>query len=168
LGGLLIAGSIGALAYARQQHQLMESAAQKVAGRSLDSLNVASLRRRLNRSLMLQEAQNEAIIDGEDLTIRWKCIGYCRADRETSIEFSIDTDNNIPFDELNCFAYDLRRDPEKTHRIPGEQVENLPLAPRWIEQCLPACAFSILKVRVECVLDRDAFWLFFWLLAIFD
>ena len=62
----MLASSIGALAYARRQHELMESAALEVAGRSLDSLNIASLRRRLNRSLMIQEAQNEAIIDGDD------------------------------------------------------------------------------------------------------
>jgi len=117
VGGLMLVGSLGAFAYARRQHELMESAALEVAGRSLDSLNIASLRRRLNRSLMIQDAQNEAIIDGENLTIRWKCIGYCRADRETSIEFSIDTDNHIPFNELNCFASDLRHDPAKTHRI---------------------------------------------------
>jgi hypothetical protein len=116
-GGLMLATSIVALAYARRQRELVESAALKVAGRSLDSLNVASLRRRLNRSLIIEEAQNEANIDGEDLTIRWECTGYCRADSETSIEFSIDADNNIPFDELNCFAYDLRHDPKKTHRI---------------------------------------------------
>jgi hypothetical protein len=117
IGGLMLAGSIGAVAYAARQHELVESAALKVAGRSLDSLNMATLRRRLNRSLIIQEAQNEAIIDGEDLTITWKCIGYCRTDRETSIEFSIDTDSNIPFDALNCFAYDLMHDPNETHRI---------------------------------------------------
>jgi hypothetical protein len=95
----------------------MESAVLKVAGRSIDSLNMASLRRRVNRSLVIQEAHNTATVDGENITITWTCAGYCRADRETSIEFSIDSDNNIPFDELDCFAHDLEHDPEGRHRI---------------------------------------------------
>jgi hypothetical protein len=117
LGGVMVLTSIGAIAYARRQRELVESAVLKVAGRSIDSLNMASLRRRRNRSLVIQEAHNTAVIDGADLKITWECTGYCRADRETSIEFSIDADNNIPFDELNCFAYDLQRDPKARHRI---------------------------------------------------
>ena len=117
IGGVMLVASIGSLAYARRQRQLVESAVLKVAGRSLDSLNLASLRRRLNRTLFIQETHNTAVIDGENLTLSWRCVGYCRADRETSIEFSIDSDNNVPFDELNCFAYDLQNDPEKRHRI---------------------------------------------------
>jgi hypothetical protein len=64
-----------------------------------------------------QLVQNEAIVDGENLTVRWKCSGYCRAARETVIEFSIDADNYVPFDRLRCFAYDLRQDPAQRHRI---------------------------------------------------
>jgi hypothetical protein len=117
LGGVMLVGSIGAIAYAMRQRQRVESAVLKVAGRSIDSLNMASLRRRVNKSLVIQEAHNTAIVDGEDITITWTCAGYCRADRETSIEFSIDSDNNPPFDELDCFAHDLEHDPERRHRI---------------------------------------------------
>jgi hypothetical protein len=42
--------------------------------------------------------ENLAVIDGEDLSVTWKCSGYCRADRETALEFSIDADATIPFD----------------------------------------------------------------------
>ena len=117
LGGLMILGSIGAIAYARRQRQLVESAVLKVAGRSVDSLNMAGLRRRFNRSLTIQEAHNTALIDGENLSLNWRCAGYCRATRATEIEFSIDSDNNIPFDELDCFAFDLLHDPKRRHRI---------------------------------------------------
>jgi hypothetical protein len=109
--------SICTLAYANGQRELVNDAAVKVAGRSIDSLNVASLRRHLNRSLVIQEAKNFAVIDGEDLAITWECTGYCRADRETVMEFSIDADTNVPFNSLECFAYDLRRDPKRRHRI---------------------------------------------------
>jgi len=116
--GLIVAfGSVSALIYARKQRLLVKSAALKVAGRSIDSLNMASLRRRTNRSLVIQEAKNLAIIDGEDLAITWQCIGYCRADKETAIEFSIDADTHTPFNDLDCFAYDLRQDPKRRHRI---------------------------------------------------
>jgi hypothetical protein len=116
--GLLVAvGSVSALIYARKQRLLVKSAVLKVAGRSIDSLNMASLRRRTNRSLVIQEAKNLAIIDGEDLAITWQCTGYCRADQETVMEFSIDADTHTPFNDLDCFAYDLRRDPKRRHRI---------------------------------------------------
>lgn len=117
IGALLVAGSIIAIAYGRKQRDLLNLAALRIDGRSIDSLNLASLRRRLNRSLVIQEAQNVATIRGEDLTISWQCAGYCRAEQESAIEFSIDADNNIPFGELECVAYDLHNDPGKNHKI---------------------------------------------------
>jgi hypothetical protein len=113
--GARAAGAAGRIH--QKQRQLLKAAGLKVAGRSIDSLNVASLRRHLNRSLVIQRAENLAFIDGEDLTVTWKCSGYCQADRETAMEFSIDADTNTPFDELDCFAYDLKCDPRKQHRI---------------------------------------------------
>jgi hypothetical protein len=117
IGAVVVAGSIGTVSYAKRQRDLLQSAALRVDGQSIDSLNLASLRRRLNRSLVIQQAENLAVIDGEDLTVLWKCVGYCRADRETAIEFSIDADANIPFAELDCVAFDLRHDPQKQHGI---------------------------------------------------
>jgi hypothetical protein len=116
-GVLLFLVSVGAVLYARRQRQLLLSAAIKVDGRSIDALNIASLRRRLNRSLVIQEAHHLAEIDGEDLSITWQYSGYCRAACETAIEFSIDTDNNIPFENLRCFGYDLGHDPHRKHPI---------------------------------------------------
>jgi hypothetical protein len=117
IGALLVIGSVATILYAHREHRRLLLAGVMVAGRSIDSLNVASLRRRLNRSLVIQEARHLAIIDKEDLTITWHYAGYCRADQETSIDFSIDADNNVPFDKLDCFAYDLRHDPQRNHKI---------------------------------------------------
>ena len=41
----------------------------------------------------------------------------CRAEQETAMEFSIDAECNIPFDLLDCGAYDLACDPDKAHAI---------------------------------------------------
>jgi hypothetical protein len=71
LGGIMAVASICAIAYAARQRERLESAVLKVAGRSIDSLNMAGLRRRVNRSLMIQEAENTATIDGENLMITW-------------------------------------------------------------------------------------------------
>jgi hypothetical protein len=57
VGALLSLASISALAYAHRQRAIIESASLSVSGRSLDSLNVARLRRRLNRSLVIQRAE---------------------------------------------------------------------------------------------------------------
>ena len=117
LGSLLLAGSLAALVYAERQRQKLKLAAVKIEGRSIDSLNLASLGRRLNRSLIVQEAEQEATIKGEDMVISWRYRGYCRAPHEAVAEFSIDTDNYIPFERLDCFAFDLQHDPKRVHRI---------------------------------------------------
>src|SRR5262249_21965189 len=54
---------------------------------------------------------------GENLGFVWRYAGYCRASHESAVEFSIDMDNHVPFEHLDCYAYDLRNDPQRTHRI---------------------------------------------------
>src|ERR1022692_593504 len=117
LGLLLVAGSVAALLYARRQRQRLRLARVTIEGRSIDSLNAASLGRRLNRSLIIQEADQVATISGEDMVMTWRYSGYCRAPHEAAIELSIDSDNNIPFERLHCYAYDLQHDPYRMHRI---------------------------------------------------
>lgn len=116
-GFLLAAVSVTSLLYARRQRVRLKSASVKIEGRSIDSLNVASLGRRLNRSLVVQEADQVATIKGEDMVVTWRYSGYCRASHESAVEFSIDADNHIPFSRLECYAYDLRNDPHRQHRI---------------------------------------------------
>ena len=103
--------------YAWRERRTVKSATVKIEGRSIDSLNIANLRRRINQSLVIQEGEQLARIEGEDLTMTWRYTGYCRAEQETAMEFSVDSDNNVPFDELRCVAYDLRRDPGMQHKI---------------------------------------------------
>ena len=117
IGVLIVVGSVCVLIYARKQAMLVKSGTLKVGGRSIDSLNMARLRRRTNGSLVVQRADYRAVIDGEDLAMTWKVSGYCQAASETAIEFSIDADTNIPFDDLDCVGYDLRRDPGRRHPI---------------------------------------------------
>lgn len=117
LGLLLVAASVAALLYARRQRQRLRLAAVTIEGRSIDSLNAASLGRRLNRSLIVQEADQVATINGEDMVVTWRYSGYCRAPHEAAVEFSIDTDSHVPFERLECFAYDLRHDPKRIHQI---------------------------------------------------
>jgi hypothetical protein len=114
---LVVVASAALALYARRQRQFVTAAEVKVEDLSIDSLNVANLRRRLNRSLVIQEADHVALINGEDLTVTWRYPGYCRAKQETVIEFRIDTDNNVPFEQLDCVAFDLRRDRQRTHEI---------------------------------------------------
>ena len=117
IGAALLTGSVVAVAYASKQHRLLAEAAVRVEGRTIDSLNVATLQRRVNRNLFLQEARTVAVIRREDLSLSWDCAGYCRAGAESSIAFSIDADNNIPFAELKCFAFDLLNDPTRKYPI---------------------------------------------------
>ncbi len=54
-GAIVAIMSIGALTYAHQQRARLKAASIKIAERSIDSLNAASLRRRLNRSLVIEK-----------------------------------------------------------------------------------------------------------------
>lgn len=116
--GLFCVGiSIASLATASRGRRLLRSAAIHLEGHNLDSLNLANLRRRLNRSLVVQRAYHLAKIDGKNLTVSWQYDGYCAADKETSMEFSIDAETHIPFSQLDCYAFDLTHDPQCLHKI---------------------------------------------------
>src|SRR5271168_651370 len=103
--------------YARRGRQALNAASIVIEGQSIDSLNIANLRRRVNRTFVIQEAHHTARITGEDLEITWKYTGFCRAKRETAMEFSIDSESGTSFEELNCVAYDLGHDPGMAHAI---------------------------------------------------
>ena len=117
LSTVFVLVAILAGAYAKGKQKVIDSASIKIDGLSIDSLNLANLRRRVNRSLTIQDVRHVARISGCDLNMTWRYAGFCRAQRETAIEFSVDADNNIPFDRLDCYAYDLKRDPHMSHRI---------------------------------------------------
>jgi hypothetical protein len=117
LGVLAAVTSIGALIYARHERVRFRAVFVTVEGRTIDCLSLATLRRRMNRSLTIQHAEHDATIHGEDLTATWHYAGYCHGISESSIEFSIDADSHIPFDDLACSAFDLVNDPRKEHPI---------------------------------------------------
>src|SRR5689334_10559511 len=71
IGVFSITAAITATAYARRERLLLGAAHIRLAGRNLDSLNVANLNRRLNRTLVIQQANQTVVIDGEDLTMVW-------------------------------------------------------------------------------------------------
>lgn len=102
---------------ARKSRLALDSASIMIEGHSIDSLNIANLRRRVSRTFVIQEACHTARIDGEDLEIAWKYSGYCRASRESAMTFSIDSDSSTSFEALNCRAFDLGRDAGMKHEI---------------------------------------------------
>ena len=134
VSALLLGVSLVSLLYARNKRQAVDAASIKIEGRSVDSLNIANLRRRVTQDLVVQEVEHVAQVEREDLKVTWKYSGYCRASHVSSIEFSLDSDSSIPFRELDCFAYDLRHDP-------GARAQNTPSPARFgwhIEEDLSA------------------------------
>jgi hypothetical protein len=117
MGAVFACASIIALVYARSQRLRVDAASVEIEGISIDSLNAANLRRRVSRSFFIQMVHHIVTISGADLEITWRYSGYCRGGRETAMEFSVDSANSIPFNRLDCFAYDLKRDPDKRHKI---------------------------------------------------
>lgn len=111
--GLAIAAGL----YARRERLARGAASTVIEGYSIDSLNMANLRRRLDRGFVVQDADHTARIKGEDLEITWKYSGYCRVGRASAFDFSIDSGAGTSFDDLNCVAYDLGHDPEMAREI---------------------------------------------------
>ena len=153
IGVLCLLGSLLALGYARSAGLAAKSAAVRIEGRSIDSLNLANLRRRVNRTLVVQAVHRQADIEGEDLRIASRYTGYCRAERETALQFGVDSDTNVPFDEMECFAYDLRRDPNMEHRIRplliGPDGSSKKIAVPFLEPLAPREPFDVL---LKCTL----------------
>jgi hypothetical protein len=109
--------SIAACFHARRGRMSLDAASTVIEGNSIDSLNIANLRRRVNRTFVIQEAHHTVRIEGEDMEITWKYSGYCRTARESTMEFSIDSEDSTAFDELDCVAFDLGHDPDMKHEI---------------------------------------------------
>jgi hypothetical protein len=111
--GLAIAAGL----YARRERLARDAASTVIEGFSIDSLNMANLRRRLDRDFVVQDADHTARIEGQDLSITWKYSGYCRAAKASAFDFSIDSAAGTSFHELDCVAYDLGHDPGMVHKI---------------------------------------------------
>ncbi len=114
---LVVCLSICAVFYGRHQRLALQAASTVIEGYSIDSLNMANMRRKVNKTFVIQDAHHTARIEGENLEITWKYSGYCRAKHETAMNFSVDSDANMSFEKLNCIAYDLGHDPEMRHQI---------------------------------------------------
>jgi len=152
---LFICLSISAVLYARRERVTLNAASTVIEGRSIDSLNIANLRRRLNRTFVIQEAHHTARIADEDLEITWRYSGYCRTDRASTMEFSIDSDHSIAFDKLNCVAYDLGHDPEMTHKISPVLVGTEGISKKISVPLLePLKANQSFSVLLKCTLPR--------------
>lgn len=145
---VLVVASLAAVFFARKQFRRVKSATITIEGRRIDSLNLANLNRNVNRSLVIQEAEQVATINGEDLAINWRYAGYCGAEKGTVIEFSIDSDNNVPFERLECAAYDLRRDPDMQHTIrpilAGPDGNSKKIVVPFLEPLASSEAFNVL------------------------
>ena len=112
-----VAAAVTAGVYARRERLALKSASTALEGYSIDSLNMANLRRRVNRTFVIQEADHTVRIEGEDMTIEWKYAGFCKTGRESAMEFSLDSEATVNFDDMDCVAFDLGHDPGMAHPI---------------------------------------------------
>jgi hypothetical protein len=152
---LFVSLSIIAGLYARNKRLALNAASTEIEGHSIDSLNIANLKRRVNRTVVIQEAHHTARIEGENLEITWQYSGYCKADRETSIDFSIDSDDSTAFENLDCVAFDLARDPGMAQPIRpllvGSEGISRKLSVPFLE---PLKAHDSFAVLLKCTLPR--------------
>jgi hypothetical protein len=152
---IVVCLSIATVLYARKQRLVLDAASTVIEGHSIDALNIANLRRRVNRALVVQKAQHTAKIEGEDLEITWRYSGYCKAKSESAIEFSVNSENSTAFSKLNCAAYDLGHDPEMRHGIQPLLVGPEGLSKRISVPFLrPLSVNQPFEVMLKCSLPR--------------
>jgi small basic protein len=114
---LFVCISIAMWWYARQRRVVLNLASTVIEGHSIDSLNIANLRRRVNQTFIVQTAHHKVRIEGENMELTWTYTGFCRTDQVSTMEFSIDSDEGTTFEQLHCVAFDLGHDPEMAHPI---------------------------------------------------
>lgn len=152
---LLVCFSIVAGLYARKKRLALNAASTEIEGHSIDSLNIANLKRRVNRTLVIQEALHTARIEGEDMEITLQYSGYCKVERETSIDFSIDSDDSTAFENLNCVVFDLVHDPNMMRPIRpllvGSEGISRKLSVPFLE---PLKAHDSFAVLLKCALPQ--------------
>jgi len=152
---LVVCLSILAVLYARKQRLALDAASTVIEGHSIDALNIANLRRRVNRMLFVQTALQTARIEGENLEITWRYSGYCKAASESAIEFTLNSESNTAFAKLNCIAYDLRDDPKMKHGIQPLLVGPEGLSKRISVPFLkPLAVNQPFEVMLKCTLPR--------------
>lgn len=147
--------AIGAGLFARRERLAREAASTVIEGYSIDTLNVANLRRRLDRGFVVQEADHTARIEGEDLKITWKYSGYCRSGGASTFDFSIDSGAGISFEDLECVAFDLCHDPKMRRAIRpllvGPEGISKKISVPFLEPLEKNQAFGVL---LKCTLPR--------------
>ena len=109
--------AVGVWVWGRRRSRILASAQNVIEGHSIDALNLANLRRRVNRTFFIQEIHHTARITGDDMEMTWRYSGFCRKDDVSAMELSIDADVTLSFKTLECVAFDLQRDPEMKHKI---------------------------------------------------
>lgn len=116
--GALLLASAYTFFWAVRMRRLLRNASIVIDGRSIGCLNLANLARRRNQTLVIQRVKHEIRISRTEMENLWTYSGYCRVEGGASvIEFSVDSEAYVPFDELECFAFDLKRDPIMKHKI---------------------------------------------------
>jgi hypothetical protein len=152
---LFVCVTIFALNQSRKVRLALQSASTVIEGRSIDSLNIANLRRRVNSTLVIQEAHHTARIESSGMEITWRYIGYCKVDRVSAMEFSIDSEAATPFDDLNCLAFDLGHDPEMKHPISPLLLGTSGLSKKISVPFLePLSANQPFSLSLKCTLPR--------------
>lgn len=151
---LLCACVAGGL-YARNARRALDSAVVTIEGHSIDALTAANLRRRVNRSLVIQEARHTARIEGEDLRVEWIYAGYCRANRETAMEFSVESARATTVADLDCVGFDLGHDPDMRHKIQPILIGSDGLSKKISVPFLePIHAQQPFRIMLKCALPR--------------
>jgi len=151
----LVCVAIVAGLYARRERLALTSATVTIEGHNIDALTAANLKRRVNRSLLIQEAHHTAHIEGEDLRIEWEYAGYCRVKRETAMEFSVEAAHTTTFTDLACAGYDLGHDPAMKHKIQPVLLGNDGMSKKISVPFLePLGAQQPFRVMLKCTLPR--------------
>lgn len=101
-----------------KEKQRYSKANIEIEGHRIESLNLANITRKQNKTFFIQQAKHIATIRGLDLVLEFDYSGYCsKGSQESGIDFSVDSDVNIEFRDIQLYGFDLINDPNRLHKI---------------------------------------------------
>lgn len=85
---------------------------------SIDALNISNLFKKQNKSLEVREATHKADISKKNMFLEFEYSGYCKSNNgEEGMIFTLDSDVNQDIDEIDCYGFDLKQDPDQKNKI---------------------------------------------------
>jgi len=98
--------------------QKLKEAKISIEGRSITALNLANIERLNDKNFKVKNVKHTAVIENKNASFSFEYSGICiKKPEENGFLFSVEAENNVSFNNLDCYGYDLLADPQKMKKL---------------------------------------------------